>query len=86
MLVCEATFLSDRSGEAAQYGHMTASDAASLARTSRADILILTHFSQRYPSTVPFIEEAAPIHANVIAVRDGERVPLPHRQRQLTSY
>ncbi|MBN2011692.1 ribonuclease Z [candidate division KSB1 bacterium] len=85
MLVCEATFLSDRSAEAARYGHMTASDAASLARASGADLLILTHFSQRYPSTAPFLEEAAAIHANVIAVRDGERVPIPHRQRVITS-
>jgi len=75
-LVCESTFLSSEAAQAEAYGHMTAAQAARVARDAGARTLILTHFSQRYPDTAAFVREAAPIHGEVIALDDGAMVKL----------
>jgi ribonuclease Z len=79
MLVCESTYLSSEEKEAHAHGHLTARQAATIAKESGARRLVLTHFSQRYGSLKPFLDEAREIHDDVIAVRDGDRVPVPRR-------
>jgi ribonuclease Z len=79
LLVCESTYLSAESQEAHDHYHMTAVDAAQLARAGGARRLALTHFSQRYAAGAPFAEEAAPVHADVVAADDLTRVPVPRR-------
>lgn len=80
MLVCESTYLSSEEREAHAHGHLTARQAATIAKEAGARRLVLTHFSQRYGSLKPFLEEARAIHDDVVAVRDGDRVPVPKRQ------
>ncbi len=75
-LLCEATFLESEAAEAERYGHMTARQAARLAREAGARRLALTHFSRRYQQAQPFVEEASAIHPNVIALTDGATVSL----------
>jgi ribonuclease Z len=79
LLVCESTYLNGEAQEAHDHYHMTAVDAADLAREAGVRRLALTHFSQRYASGAPFAEEAAPIHPDVVAADDLTRVPLPRR-------
>lgn len=80
LLVCESTYLSSEEREAREHGHMTARQAGLVAKEAGARKLVLTHFSQRYGSTKPFVEEArAVFDGEVVAVRDGDRVPLPKR-------
>ncbi len=79
LLVCESTYLSDAAELADQAGHMTARQAAELARAANARKLVLTHFSQRYADTAEFIAEATPIHADVVAATDGDVIPVPSR-------
>ena len=79
LLVCESTYLNAEAREAHDHYHMTATDAAELARNAGAHRLVLTHFSQRYASAALFAEEAAAIHPAVIAVEDLARVPVPRR-------
>ncbi len=79
MLVCESTYLHSEAREAREHGHLTARQAATIAAESGARSLVLTHFSQRYPSTQPFLEEARAVFAGAVAVRDGDRVPVPRR-------
>jgi ribonuclease Z len=79
LLVAESTYLSTESREARERGHMTARDAATLAHRAGARRLLLTHFSQRHPDERAFLREAQPIHADVIAARDGLRVDVPRR-------
>lgn len=80
LLVCESTFLSAETAEAISYGHLTAAQAARIAQDSGANLLVLTHFSQRYQNIQDFLIEAREIHPNVVAVRDGEAVDLPKRK------
>jgi len=80
LLICESTYLSSEEKEAGDRGHMTAAQAARVAAESGARKLVLTHFSQRYPDVNAFLEEARPIHADVVAVSDGDVVPVPGRR------
>lgn len=80
MLVCESTYLSSESREAGEYGHMTAGQAASIAHEAEADLLVLTHFSQRYDSLDPFVCEASQIHERVLVARDGDVIAFPARK------
>jgi ribonuclease Z len=81
LLVCESTYLSPESADAHDHGHMTAADAARLARAAGASRLVLTHFSQRYPSLDAFEREARAIFPDAVAARDGDRVAVPRRVR-----
>jgi ribonuclease Z len=77
MLICESTYLSTEKEEAHDHGHMTAEDAATIAREAGAKKLVLTHFSQRYQSTEPFVVEARAIHADSVAAKDLKRFEIP---------
>jgi ribonuclease Z len=81
LLVCESTYLAEEEREARAHGHLTARQAGTIAREAGVRRLVLTHFSQRYGSTKPFVEEALAAWpgGDVIAVRDGDRVPVPKR-------
>lgn len=81
LLVCESTYLDEHAREAHEHGHLTATQAATIARDAGAQRLVLTHFSQRYPRVEPFLEEASRIHPDVIAAKDGIRVPVPPRTK-----
>ncbi|CAM2070773.1 ribonuclease Z [Sulfidibacter corallicola] len=83
MLICESTYLASETVDARKNGHLTAGQAADIAAGAGADLLVLTHFSQRYVHLAPFVEEASARHAKVVAVNDGDRVDLPKRKRTL---
>jgi ribonuclease Z len=70
LLVCESTFTSDLKAEAKEYGHMTAADAAMLAKKAKVKQLVITHFSQRYKTSDDLLREAKKIFANTIAAKD----------------
>ncbi len=79
LLVCESTYLASEAEEAHAHGHMTAEQAATLAVEAGAKRLVLTHFSQRYPSLEGFGVEAGRVFRDVVVARDLERVAVPKR-------
>lgn len=81
LLVCESTFLSADERLARDYGHLTAAQAARVARESGATRLVLTHFSQRYQESGAFEAEAAEIFPDVTVVSDFDRVTVPRSER-----
>ncbi|HET9518352.1 MAG TPA: ribonuclease Z [Actinoplanes sp.] len=81
LLVIESTFLESEKSLAAQVGHLTAGQAASVARQSGVRVLVLTHFSQRYPDPTAFLDEArAEFDGLIVVAEDLMRVPVPHRR------
>ena len=81
MLVIESTFLNADAKLADQYRHLTAAQAAKVAAECDVRCLVLTHFSQRYPDSRAFHDEAAAIFDGTIVVaQDLQRIPLPPRQ------
>jgi len=78
--VIESTFLTEDAEMAALVGHLTAAQAASVARESCVRTLVLTHFSQRYQDPSRFLQEARKEFAGEIVVaEDLQRVPVPPR-------
>src|SRR5205823_12569599 len=80
LLVCESTYLESEGREAHDHFHMTAAQAAGLARSAGARRLALTHFSQRYLGLEGFREEASALHEDVHVADDLARVALPARR------
>ena len=80
LLVIESTFLAEDAAMAAQVGHLTAGQAASVARQSGVRTLLLTHFSQRYADSTRFLDEArAEFDGDIVIAEDLMRVPVPPR-------
>jgi ribonuclease Z len=83
MLVIESTFLEPERQFAADYGHLTARQAAQVAADAGVRTLVLTHFSQRYTDPAPFVAEAREVFAGELVVaEDLARVPVPARRVQ----
>jgi len=68
-LVMESTYLEEEAQMAADFGHMTATRAAQLARDAGVKHLILTHLSRRY-SEREIRAEARATFANTHVARD----------------
>lgn len=81
LLVAESTFLDHEADLARRYRHLTARQAATIAREAGARRLVLTHYSQRHPDTGAFGREAAAVHHDVVAARDLDVIDVPPRVR-----
>ena len=68
-LVIEATFLEEETEGAHAFGHITAKEAATLAREMGVKTLILTHISRRYPEARVYAE-ARSIFPDTYVARD----------------
>jgi ribonuclease Z len=80
LLVIESTFLSEDRELAGMVGHLTAGQAASVARQAGVRVLVLTHFSQRYQDPPRFLDEArAEFDGEIIVAEDLMRIPVPAR-------
>lgn len=69
-LICESTYLDDKKDKAREHYHLTAAQAATIAKKARAKQLILTHYSQRYKDATPFKKEAQAIFKNTVVAND----------------
>ncbi len=74
-LVIEATYTEDEAEMAADFGHMTAARAATLARDAGVKNLILTHLSRRY-SEREIRTEARAIFPNTFVARDFDHFQI----------
>ncbi|MGW0117047.1 ribonuclease Z [Streptomyces sp. NPDC003327] len=81
MLVIESTFLDEDVRLAVDHGHLTAGQAAAVARDAGVRHLVLTHFSQRYSDPEAFERQArAAGYAGELSIaQDLMRVPVPKR-------
>lgn len=77
LLLSESTYLDSERALAKEYAHMTALQAATLAKEANAHELILTHFSARYLDLTPFEEEARTLFPNSHTADDLKIFPLP---------
>ncbi|MFS4095296.1 ribonuclease Z [Streptomyces sp. AF1A] len=82
LLVIESTFLDEDAELAVEYGHLTAGQAAAVARDAGVRHLVLTHFSQRYSEPEAFERQAraAGFEGELTVAHDLQRVPVPRRR------
>jgi ribonuclease Z len=73
VVICESTFLEEEKELARKYLHMTAKDAATIAKKANAKMLILTHFSARYTDLSIFEKEAKEVFENTYIAEDLKR-------------
>jgi len=77
VLLCEATFLEREAFLARDYGHLTAREAATIAREAGVGLLVLTHFSARYPDLDGHLREASEVFPEVVVAGDLAVIPIP---------
>ncbi|MFI9241720.1 ribonuclease Z [Streptomyces sp. NPDC053086] len=82
LLVIESTFLDEDIELAEDHGHLTAGQAAAVARDAGVRHLVLTHFSQRYfePGEFERQARAAGFEGELTVAYDLLRVPVPKRR------
>lgn len=76
LFLCEATYSDQEKDLASQHHHMTARQAAQIAKEARAKQLVLTHFSARYQNTQDLVEEARAVFPNTDAAEDFKVFPF----------
>ena len=74
-LVIEATYLSHEADLARQFGHLTATEAAELARVANVRQLYLTHISRRYREK-DVLAEASAIFPQTVVARDFDHIQV----------
>lgn len=75
VLVIEATFLNSEQDVAQSYGHITAEQAAVLAKETGVKNLLLTHLSRRYRES-DIIHEARQVFPEAVVARDFDHFVL----------
>lgn len=76
-LICESTYLDEHKHLARDHYHMTATEAAEIAKEAGVQHLILTHFSARYLDSADFEKEAKKVFPNTSAAEDLRKFPFP---------
>ena len=76
ILVADSTFSSALTEKAEEYKHLTAAQAATIAKKAKAKKLILTHFSQRYKNVDELLAEATAIFPHTIAADDFMKISV----------
>ncbi|MEZ5315013.1 MAG: ribonuclease Z [Chlamydiales bacterium] len=84
LLLCESTYLEIHRHLAEKYYHLTAKQAAMIAKEAKVKQLILTHFSARYLNSQWFEKEAKEIFSNVTAAEDMDVFSLSRNDHGLT--
>ncbi len=76
VLVSEGVYCSDLEEKALEYKHLTAKQAAQIAKQANAKKLILTHLRQRYRETKQLKEEAEKEFEDVVCAEDFMEVKI----------
>lgn len=77
LFLCESTYLDEHKELAALHKHMTAKQAAQIAKDANVERLILTHFSARYQTLKKFETEARAIFPETYVADDLLTFPFP---------
>jgi ribonuclease Z len=76
VLICESTYQEEHKLHAKRHYHLTAKQAATIAKEAGAQDLILTHFSARYANGKGFEKEAKEIFPNTYIGEDLKTFPF----------
>jgi len=77
LLLCEATYMEEHRDLAKKHRHLTAAQAAEIAKKAGAGHLILTHFSARYQDLTALRDEARAIFPNTDTAEDFKVFDFP---------
>ena len=80
LLVHEATFAEEEADRAAENGHSTGRQAATIAREAEVAMLALNHISTRHPPSV-IRDEARDVFERTVVPRDFDTIEIPFAER-----
>ncbi len=80
VLICESTYQEEHKELAYLHFHLTAKQAAAIAREAKAHQLILTHFSARYQNLREMEAEAKSVFPNTYMAEDLRVFPFPKNE------
>lgn len=77
LLICESTYTEQEADKASEYMHLTAKQAAEIAKKSASKKLILTHLSQRYENKEKLVlAEARKVFKNTEIAEDLDKIEV----------
>lgn len=76
----ESTYMASEKREAKERGHSTSLDAAKAANIAEAKMLIIGHYSSRYKSLEPMLEECRTQFENSHLAEEGKRFEIPENR------
>lgn len=76
LFLCESTYLESHRDLAEKHHHLTAKQAAEIAKAAGVDMLVLTHFSARYQDAEVFVREAKQVFPNSFVAEDFKVFPF----------
>ena len=76
LMLCESTYLDEHKDLAHNHHHLTATQAATLAKKSGVKKMILTHFSARYQNVNELLDEARKTFPNTEVAEDFKVFPF----------
>ncbi len=77
LFLCESTYLDEHRHLAKEHYHLTAKQAAEVAKEAEAQALVLTHFSARYQHLEAFEKEAQAVFPQTTIAEDLKQIPFP---------
>lgn len=80
LLLCESTYQEEHEALAHRHLHLTAKEAATIAKKADAQMLVLTHFSARYQSLKGIEAEAKAVFPNTFIAEDLKVFPFPKHE------
>lgn len=80
LLLTESTYLDSERELAYSHKHLTAKDAAQIAKSAGVEELVLTHFSARYLNLQELLNEASAIFPNTHVAEDFKRFGFPKKK------
>jgi ribonuclease Z len=80
ILLAESTYLERDRELARDHNHLTAQDAAQIAKEAGVEELVLTHFSARYLNLKEVYDEAVKVFPNTQIAEDFKRFPFPKKK------
>lgn len=83
LFLCESTYLEEHQALAHRHYHLTAKQAATIAKEAKVEKLILTHYSARYLNSKDFEREAKEVFSNTQAADDLDIIPFPKNNPSL---
>lgn len=79
--ILDSTYFDDHKDKAKVNMHMTAKEAALLAKKAQVKQLVLTHFSSRYKDIYQYLSTIRRIHPNVVTAADYMNIEVPYSNR-----
>lgn len=83
LLYHEATFTQEHAANAFATGHSTAQQAATIARDAQVKELVIGHFSHRYGSLLPLLDEARHTFPATHLAEEGRVFEVPYQGRKV---